>query len=192
MNGANGLFLVGSTPHPAADSPGAECDSGTHETCALDMDVFQHVALSFLCYEVFVFLAEPLWVRDGAVELVSGLIKLKLAYFRSLCCFCKKGRNSGRVQRLKTAGRMESLLKDGQRIAAGDDDTGGEIHGVVKALHGGGGLALENDVVTHRLHTQHADVVLEQDRQNFLFETIEVRVHYVERHLNSVEREPVL
>src|SRR5713226_525920 len=43
MNGANGFFLVGSAPHPAADGPGAECDSGTNESCTVDVDIFQHV-----------------------------------------------------------------------------------------------------------------------------------------------------
>src|SRR6202040_1654454 len=28
VNSANGLFLIGSAPHPAADGPGAERDSG--------------------------------------------------------------------------------------------------------------------------------------------------------------------
>src|SRR5260370_24153125 len=52
--------------------------------------------------------------------------------------------------------------------------------------------ACENYVIAHRLHTEYADVVLEQDRQNFPFKTIEVRVHYVERHLNRIEGEAVL
>ena len=31
-----------------------------------------------------------------------------------------------------------------------------------------------------------------KDRQNFSFETIEVRVHYIEGHLNGIELETVL
>ena len=50
----------------------------------------------------------------------------------------------------------------------------------------------ENNVVAHRLHSQHTDVVLEQHGQNLFFETVEVRIHYVERHLNGIEREAVL
>src|SRR5216683_4423751 len=42
MNGANGFLLVSSAPHPAADGPGAERDSGTNEICTVDFDVFQH------------------------------------------------------------------------------------------------------------------------------------------------------
>src|SRR4029077_16061679 len=100
--------------------------------------------------------------------------------------------NSRRVHRLKTAGSLKSLLKNQHRIAAGNDNTRRKIHSIVKALHGGGCLALKNDVVTHRLHTEDANVALDQDRQNFLFKTIEVRVHYVQGHLNSIEREAVL
>src|SRR5229473_4507785 len=49
MNGANGFFLSGSAPHPAADGPGAKCDSRTNDSCTADVDVFQHVVLlSFL------------------------------------------------------------------------------------------------------------------------------------------------
>ena len=62
----------------------------------------------------------------------------------------------------------------------------------MKALYRSGRFAIENDVVAHGLHAEHADSILEQDGQNFLFKTIEVRVHHVERHLYSVEREAVL
>ena len=62
----------------------------------------------------------------------------------------------------------------------------------MEALHGVGGFTLENKVVAHRLHAEHADFVFEQDRQDSSFETVEVRVHYVERHLDSIKREPML
>src|SRR5260221_8600032 len=57
VNRANRLFLIGSAPHPAADGPSAECDSGTNEICAGDFDVFQHVALSLCLFETRFFLA---------------------------------------------------------------------------------------------------------------------------------------
>src|SRR5713226_119205 len=38
MNGADGFLLVSSAPHPAADSPRAEGDSGTNEFCTADVD----------------------------------------------------------------------------------------------------------------------------------------------------------
>src|SRR5882762_4743985 len=136
-------------------------------------------------------LAKPLWVGVGAVEPMTRFIKLELACFRGFCRFRQKRGNLGRIHRLKTAGCLKSLLKNRERIAARDNETGRKIHSVVKALHRGGCFALENNVITHGLHAEHADIVLEQDGQNSLFETIEVRVHYVERHLYGIEREAV-
>src|SRR6266478_1907 len=42
MNGADGLVLVSSAPHPTAYGPGAECDSRANEICTVDVDIFQH------------------------------------------------------------------------------------------------------------------------------------------------------
>ena len=53
------------------------------------------------------------------------------------------------------------------------------------------GLAVENDLVAHRLHAEHTDPVLDENRQNFLLEAVEMRVHHVERHLHGVEGELV-
>ena len=121
---------------------------------------------SFLatCSDTAPFLAKPLWVGVSAVEPVARLIKLELPRFRSLCCFFKKRRNLGRIDRLKTAGSLKSLLKNRERVAACDNNASGKIHRVVKALHGGSCLALENNVVTHGLHAEHADFILKQDR----------------------------
>src|SRR6266478_3328819 len=146
---------------------------------------------SFMRSDIASLLAKPLWVGVGAVEPMTRFIKLELACFRGFCRFCQKRGNLGRIHRLKTAGCLKSLLKNQERIAARDNNTGRKIHSVVKALHRGGCFALENNVITDGLHAEHADIVLEQDGQNFLFETIEVRVHYVERHLYGIEREAV-
>src|SRR6267378_6120651 len=42
MNGTDGFLLIRSSPHPAADGPGAQRDSGANEICTVDVDVFQH------------------------------------------------------------------------------------------------------------------------------------------------------
>src|SRR5437870_5030154 len=97
----------------------------------------------------------------------------------------------GRVHRLKSSGCMDSLLKDRERIAASDNNTGGKIHGVVQTLNGCNRLAAENEGVAHGFHAENSDAILGQDRQHFLFETVEVGVHYVERHLDGIEREAV-
>ena len=97
----------------------------------------------------------------------------------------------GRTHRLKTAGSLKSPQKNRERVATRNDNASGKVHSVMKALHRGSCLALENNVATHRLHTENADIVLKQDQQHFLFKTIEVRVHHVEGHLNGIECESV-
>jgi len=62
----------------------------------------------------------------------------------------------------------------------------------VEALEWSRRFALENKVVAHWLHAEHAHIVLKQDRQHFSFEAVEVRIHYVQRHLDGVEPEPML
>src|ERR1700730_15443410 len=124
--------------------------------------------------DIAVPLAKPLWVSVGAVEPMTRFIKLELPCFRSCCRFREKRGNLRRIHWVKTAGYVQSLLENRQRIAARDYDTSGKIHRVVKTRQRGGSVALENNAVTHRLHTKNADVVLEQDGQNFFFETIEV------------------
>src|SRR6267378_5046200 len=101
------------------------------------------------------FLAEPLRVGDGAVKLVTSLVKLELASLRSPCRFCQKSRNLGRVHRLKSLCGVESLLKDLKRIAASDDDAGREIHSVVQTLDWCSSLASEDDLIAHWLHAEN-------------------------------------
>src|ERR1700732_3968297 len=100
------------------------------------------------------FLAEPLWVCDGAVKLVSGFVKFKLACFRGLRRFCQKRCNLGGVHRLKTARGVQGLLKDRERIATCDDDTRGKIHRVVQTLDRCSRLAPENEMVAHGFHAE--------------------------------------
>src|SRR5437016_5380465 len=52
-------------------------------------------------------------------------------------------------------------------------------------------FALENDAAAHGLHAEHADVLLHELRQYLMFETPEVRIHDIQRHLDCVEPEPV-
>src|ERR1700674_3779595 len=60
MNGADGFLFVGSAPHPAADGPGAERDSGTNKVRTVDFDVFQHDCPSrCLVRNRYIFLAQP-------------------------------------------------------------------------------------------------------------------------------------
>src|SRR5438445_8353286 len=93
---------------------------------------------------------------------------------------------------LKSQSCMDSLLKDRERIAASDNNTGGKIHGVVQTLNCCNCLAAENEGVAHGFHAENSDAVSSQNRQDLLFETVEVGIHYVERHLDGIEREAVL
>src|SRR5438876_6815415 len=91
-----------------------------------------------------------------------------------------------------SSGYIDSVLKDRERNAASYKNTGGQIHVVVQTLNGCNRLAAENEGVAHGFHAENSDAILGQDRQHFLFETVEVGVHYVERHLDGIEREAVL
>src|SRR5215469_5268928 len=149
MNGANGSFFVGTTPHPTTDGPGAKGDSGTDECRTLNLRVFHHVSSPIFLLKSLCLLAKPLRISNGAVEVVTSFIELELAGFRSFCRFCEKVHNLSRIHGPKTPGRLESLLKNRERVAAGDHHTGGEVHRIVKALHRSDRFAFENKVIPH-------------------------------------------
>src|SRR5260370_41662909 len=119
-----------------------------------------NIFCSVVCANVSAILMKPLWVGVRAVEPVTRFIRLELPRFCSLCCFCEKRSNLGRIHRLKTASSLKSLLKNRERVAARDNYASGKIHSVVQALHWCGCFALENNVVPHRLHSEHPHVVL--------------------------------
>ena len=62
----------------------------------------------------------------------------------------------------------------------------------METLDRGSSLALKDVVIAHGFHAENSNAVLSQNRQDFLFETAEVGVHYVEGHLNGIELETVL
>ncbi len=53
-------------------------------------------------------------------------------------------------------------------------------------------MRLEENAICHTLHSQHANLLLDQLGQNQFRETSIVRIHYVERHLHGVEFETQL
>jgi hypothetical protein len=136
--------------------------------------------------------AKPLRVGEGAIKVVSCFVEFELACLGRLCRLGEKSCYLGRVHGLKSPGGLEGLLKDRKRIAARDDNTSRQIHRVVQTLHCCNGLAPENKMVTHWFHAENSDTVLGQGWQHFLFETVEVGIHYVEGHLNGIEREAML
>jgi hypothetical protein len=77
-----------------------------------------------------------------------------------LLSFGGKSGNPRRIHRLKTTSRLESLLKERHRIAASEDDIGGEIHRLMETLDRCNGLALEDEVVANGLHAEHPNATL--------------------------------
>jgi hypothetical protein len=71
-------------------------------------------------------------------------VKFELTGFRSFGRFCEKNRN-------------ERLLKNRKRVAADDNNTGGEVHRVVQALDSGCRFAVENKVGAHAQWRVHAE-----------------------------------
>src|SRR5260370_13015150 len=86
---------------------------------------------------------------DGAVEVVGGLVAFELTVAGGLLCLDKKSSGLGGGERLEGAGCVERLLDGGERFAAGDYDTRGQIHGEVEALDGGKRIAAEGETGAH-------------------------------------------
>src|SRR6266403_1182737 len=132
-------------------------------------------------------LAEPLRIVDGAVEVVRGLVAFELAFASGLFCLGKKSGGLSGGQRLEIPRDLEGLLQVGKGFATGDDDTGGQAHGVAETLDGRDRVAFEKDSGTHGLHAENANFIFHEDGQDFLSKTLVVSVHGVERHLDGIE-----
>src|SRR5437879_10736352 len=109
-------------------------------------------------------LPQPLWIMVSSVKVMGGLVLLELAVPCGLGSLGQEACDFIFTHGLEGPHGFESLLENGQRIATGDDHAGGQIHRVMQALERSGSLALQDDVVAHRLHGEHADIVLHQDR----------------------------
>src|SRR5438309_1606329 len=53
------------------------------------------------------------------------------------------------------------------------------------------GAAHEDERIAHRLHPQHADVLLDQHGHDLFLEAVVMGIHHVQRHLHRVEPEPL-
>jgi len=62
----------------------------------------------------------------------------------------------------------------------------------VKAFDGSHGAAHQDERIAHRLHSEDADVLLDEHRNHPLREALVVGIHHIQRHLDGVERESVL
>src|SRR5260370_13862301 len=124
---------------------------------------------------------------DGAVEVVGGLVACELTVAGGLLCLDKKSSGLGGGERLEGAGCVESLLDVGERFAAGDDDTRGQIHGEVEALDGGKRIAGEEETGGHGFPAEDTNFIFHQVRKDLLPEALVMSVHGVEGHLDGVE-----
>jgi hypothetical protein len=53
-------------------------------------------------------------------------------------------------------------------------------------------LALEDVPRTHRFHSEHPDLLLEQHGQDLVLKTAVMRVHHIQGHLHGIEPELML
>src|SRR5713101_9063103 len=70
---------------------------------------------------------QPLRVLIDPVEMVARLVQLVPPALGNCRGLRQQLRDLGLAQRLKTARRLQRLLKNGRRIAAGDDDAGRQV-----------------------------------------------------------------
>ena len=122
----------------------------------------------------------------GAVELGGSFVEFEGAVAGNGFGFGEEGGDFGGGERAKSLGGLEGLVEVGQRLAAGDNDASGKIHGVVEAIDGRDGFALENEAGAHGLHAENGDALLDGHGNNFFLEAMVVRVHDVERHLHRI------
>ena len=115
----------------------------------------------------------------GAVEIARGLVTFKPAIPRRLGGLRQQFGDLRFIHGPKTARGLQGLLKDGQGIATGDDDAGGQIHGKVEALDGGKSIAAEEETCAHGLHAENTDFILHKNGKDFLTKAFVVSVHGV-------------
>ena len=125
----------------------------------------------------------------GPVERVSCFVVLVFPVLRGLSGLREKTFDFGRLHWPETPRRLQRLVEYPHRVTAGDHDAGLKVHRVVQALDGSRRFAFENDVIAHRFHSQHADIVPHEYRQDLHFKTVVVCIHHVQRYLHRIESE---
>src|SRR5262249_38989847 len=136
--------------------------------------------------------AKPLGMSGGGVEDGGGFEGFVAPGGCKRSSLREKSLDIGGREFAKGAGSFEGLIEDLHAVDAGDDDGSWEMQGVLQALESRNAFALQNVAAADRLHAENADVFLNQHGEDLFFEAAEMRVHDVERHLHSVEREVIL
>src|SRR2546422_9713364 len=140
----------------------------------------------------FVSSSEPFGVGDSRIELVRCLVALERAIVRGARGLGEESPYLFGRHRPEGPSGVDGLFEDLHGVAARDDAARGQVHRVVQSLDGTHGVACRDLTISERLHPEDSDPLLHKDRQNPLFEALEVGVHHVQRHLDRVEPEAMI
>src|SRR5437016_1142057 len=134
---------------------------------------------------------QPLWILVRSIEMMSRLVQLVLPVARGLRRPAEQRGHGRLAQRAKAACRVQCLLEHHERVAARDHHAGRQAHGIMEAFDGRHRTAQQDEWIAQRLHSQHADVLLDQHGHDLLREAVVMGIHHVQRHLHRVEPEPL-
>ena len=140
--------------------------------------------------------AEPPRVFRRAIECAARFVVFPLPRAGPCCCPFEQRVLLCIVHRLQSISSVDGLFDDAHSVATRDHDRSGQTHRVVQAIDRGEhplgeGLTLEEDPGAQGFHSEDADLLPDQDGQNFLLKALVVSVHHVQRHLHGVEPEIV-
>src|ERR1035437_9386023 len=135
--------------------------------------------------------AQPLGVEGGAVVHSGGFELLVIAGPGGFHGPGQQVAHLAGVERLEILHDLQVLLEYFHAVDAGDDGRGRQREGVGQTLLGCGDLVLDDGTVSHGLHAEDGNSLLEESRNNMLSEAAEAGVEQIERHLTTVEMELV-
>src|SRR5438876_374317 len=133
--------------------------------------------------------AQPLRIVSSPIVTIPCLKELKAA-----CCSCCRGpseqtSDSFLAHRLERLRSFKRLVENFQAVDARYHGRGRQVKRIMQALDGRHGLALKDEGIPHRFHSEHPDLVRDQVGENLMFETPKMCVHDVQWHLHGVKTE---
>src|SRR5438093_44014 len=135
--------------------------------------------------------AQPLRVVSSPIVTIPRLKELEAAG----CSGCRgpNEQTSDRflAHRLERLRSFERLVENFRAINTRYHGRGRQVERIMQALDGRHGLALKDEGIPHRFHSEHPDLVCDQGREDLMFETPKMRVQNVQRHLHGVKPEIV-
>ena len=94
-------------------------------------------------------------------------------------CFLQDCSDLGFIHGAERLGCFKRLVQDLHAVDAGNHDRGRQAKSVMQALDRRCCFASQNIAAGHRFHPQNPDLLLDQNRHNFLAKAAEMRVHHV-------------